>query len=129
MKLKWIALFAAGGTAYVIVELLYRGRSHISMFVAGGACVLLIRLICGRMKCGLPLRCLAGGAVITVVELITGAVCNLWLGLGVWDYSHMPLNLWGQICPYFFFVWSVLALPAYGLGCLICGRPARSAAR
>ena len=35
-------LFAVGGGAYVGLELLYRGRSHISMFAAGGACFLLL---------------------------------------------------------------------------------------
>ena len=35
-------LFLLGGTGYVLMELLYRGRSHYSMFLAGGVCFLLL---------------------------------------------------------------------------------------
>ena len=43
--MKWgkqLTLFTVGGGAYVGLELLYRGRSHISMFGAGGLCFLLM---------------------------------------------------------------------------------------
>ena len=35
-------LFAVGGTGYVLLEFLWRGWSHISMFLAGGLCFLLV---------------------------------------------------------------------------------------
>ena len=40
--LKKCLLFCIGGAAYVGLELLWRGYSHISMFAAGGVCFLLI---------------------------------------------------------------------------------------
>lgn len=50
---------------------------------------------------------------ITVVEFVAGLILNIWLGLGVWDYSAMPGNLMGQICPQFFLVW--IALSMFGI--------------
>jgi len=49
------------------------------------------------------------GLGITAVELAAGLVLNLWLGLGVWDYSQLPGNLWGQICPQFTALWCCLS--------------------
>ena len=40
--LKEFLLFILGGSAYVALEWLWRGWSHISMFFAGGTCFLLL---------------------------------------------------------------------------------------
>ncbi|WP_195640663.1 putative ABC transporter permease [Flavonifractor plautii] len=40
----------------------------------------------------------------------TGLVLNVWLGLGVWDYSHLAGNILGQICPQFTLLWLVLSV-------------------
>lgn len=48
-------------------------------------------------------------AAITGVEFIAGLIINVWLGMGVWDYSGMKWNLLGQICPQFMVAWVVLA--------------------
>ena len=47
---------------------------------------------------------------ITATELVAGLLLNVWLGLGVWDYSHLPLNLWGQICVQYALLWYILCL-------------------
>ena len=60
-------------------------------------------------------RCVIYAYLITAVELIFGVVFNLILKWNVWDYSDRALNLWGQICPLFFFLWigvSYLAVKA-----------------
>ncbi|HBK04175.1 MAG TPA: hypothetical protein DDY87_07375 [Clostridiales bacterium] len=103
--MKWgkqMTLFTVGGSAYVALELLYRGRSHISMFGAGGLCFLLIGAL--RKKRLPALAKLAGGAaIITGVELVTGLLCNR--DFSVWDYRGQPGNFLGQICPLFAAVW------------------------
>ena len=121
---RYSFLFLLGGGIYVLIELLYRSRSHFSMFLAGGLSVVLIRIICGRIK-GFFLRCLAGGIIITAVELVFGIIFNLLLGMEVWDYSHLPFNILGQVCPYFTLAWAALSIPALWLGNLICGRHKR----
>src|SRR5574344_2080860 len=68
---KYLSLFCVGGGAYVGLELLYRGRSHISMFGAGGLCFLLL----GRLRkeqLPIPAKVGAGAGMITAVELATG---------------------------------------------------------
>ena len=104
-------LFYTGGTVYLSLELLYRGRSHGSMFMAGGLCFLLI----GHMnrvepKLSLPLRALVGAAIVTAVELGTGMLVNRQYQ--VWDYRNQPGNFMGQICPLFSALWIPLSLVA-----------------
>lgn len=124
MLKRLLLLFGVCGTVYVLLELLYRGRSHISMFFAGGISAVGIWLCCNcrrmKNKC-LLVKCALGSAFITAVEFVTGAVVNLWLHLKVWDYSSMPWNLLGQICLPFSLLWFVLTLPILGLGRLLCG--------
>lgn len=110
--MKLAVLFFLGGGAYVGLELLYRGRSHISMFFAGGLCFLLLGRL-GESGFALPVRALLGAAIITVVELLTGLMVNR--DYAVWDYRHQPFNFWGQICPVFTLLWLPLSLAAMAL--------------
>ena len=64
----------------------------------------------------LAVRALGGALIITLVELICGCIVNLKLGLDVWDYSHIPLNLFGQICLPFTLLWFLLCFPI----CIAC---------
>lgn len=130
MLKKILFMFGIGGGIYVLLELLVRSRSHISMFFAGGFSTALIFSTCciGRRRqrrwyC----KCLIGSGIITVVELLTGVIVNLWLRLQVWDYSAMPWNLWGQICLPFSLLWFVLTLPVLLIGNLLT-RPGHQSA-
>ena len=102
---KKAALFAIGGGVYVGLEMLWRGRSHISMFAAGGVCFLLL----GAMRrLSLTGRLILGPAAITAVELAAGLLVNR--DYAVWDYRAMPGNFQGQICPAYCFLWIPLSL-------------------
>ena len=106
--LRKTALFSLGGGAYVGLELMYRGRSHISMFLAGGAALLLIGKL-NRVEPKLPLlfRAMVGGGIITMVELAAGLLFNR--SYAVWDYRDQWGNWMGQICPRFSLMWIGLA--------------------
>ena len=112
--LKLIILFIIGGTIYVSLELLFRGRSHISMFILGGFCFVLIGGINNYISWEMPLilQMIIGAVVITTLEFITGYIVNIKLGLNVWDYSNQPLNIKGQICLLFSFLWMLISLIA-----------------
>lgn len=99
-------LFYIGGCAYVALELIYRGRSHGSMFIAGGLCLVLIGQL-QRLPLPFALRAVLGAAVITVVELIIGLIVNR--NYTVWDYRSQPGNFLGQICPLFSALWIAAA--------------------
>lgn len=116
MKLRvWknLVLFYLGGMLYIALELLWRGWSHGSMFVVGGLCFLLI----GGIDAVFPdmpllIQSVLGACLVTAMELISGLILNLWLGMGVWDYSYLPLNLMGQVCMAYFFLWILVSLLA-----------------
>ena len=108
---KYAVRFYVGGSAYLFLELLFRGRSYGSMFLAGGVCFLLIGHL-GEVRPKLPVlaRALAGAGIITMVELAAGMLVNR--DYRVWDYRAVPMNFMGQICPRFTALWIPVALAA-----------------
>ncbi|MFU0831671.1 MAG: ABC-transporter type IV [Oscillospiraceae bacterium] len=120
---KQLSLFLTGGIIYPCLEIACRGFSDISMAVAGGICLCLIDKICNcRLKFRpLIVKCAAGSVIITSVEFAIGVLVNLVLKLNVWDYSHLPMNIMGQICVPFSLLWSLLTIPAMQL-CQLCDR-------
>ena len=110
--LKYMFLFATGGLIYNIVELVYRGWTHWTMFFLGGICFICLGLINEVITWEMPLwqQVLIGSCMITAMEFLTGCIVNLWLGWKVWDYSSMPGNILGQICPQYFVLWIPISL-------------------
>ena len=105
--LKLPFLFGVGGTVYYLMEIIWRGYSHCSMFALSGVCFIIIDLLNQTWKNirSLIFLIILCTLIITVLEFVTGLIVNLWLGLGVWDYSNMPFNLMGQICLFFSLLW------------------------
>lgn len=114
-----LLFFLFGGGMYAALELIYRGKTHFSMFLAGGTCFLMIQRVCNDLlrRAGLLLRCITASALITGVELAFGLLFNR--RHNVWDYSARPGNFRGQICPLYSLLWVLLALPAMKLGALM----------
>lgn len=114
-KLEKVAiLFVTGGFIYILVELLWRGYSHWSMFLMGGLCFVLIGLINEISPWAIPIwkQGFLASLIITIAELAAGYVLNIYLGWALWDYSDMPLNFMGQICPFFSAAWFFVGLAA-----------------
>ena len=111
---KLLVLAVIGGTIYVSIEMIWRGYSHPSMFFLGGLCFVSVGLINELFpwELGIVWQAMIGGTLVTILEFITGLIVNIWLGLGVWDYSRLPFNLLGQICLPFYFAWSCLSFVA-----------------
>ena len=106
------ATFLLGALGYPFLEILWRGYTHPTMALAGGICaVLLFRVNRDLSRGSLPLRLLVSGGIITLTELLFGAIFNLWLGMDVWDYSDLPLAFLGQICLPYALLWCLLSLP------------------
>ncbi len=109
---KYLFLFDVGGLLYILIELAWRGWSHWTMFILGGICFIYLGLINEALPWSMPLwqQILIGAVGITILELLTGCIVNLWLGWDVWDYSGMPSNILGQICPQYMLLWLPVAL-------------------
>lgn len=108
------AAFFAGGNLYCAIELLYRGRTHYSMFFCAGFAVMILLYIYLNNKTTSPLIfALYAAITITLLEFIFGIIFNLILKMNVWDYSRVPLNILGQICVPFSLIWFVFGIIIY----------------
>ena len=111
-----LIVFVLGGVLYGTIEVLFRGHTHWSMVLTGGACVLTLYLLLGWLDSQpLAIAALAGALIITVYEFAVGCIVNLRYGWNVWDYSSMEVNLLGQVCPLFTGVWFALCFLFLGL--------------
>ena len=108
---KACVLFYFGGSAYMFLEFLWRGRSHGSMFLLGGVCFVVIGKLSRAMeKVPLALQLILFSGVITLLELFTGLAVNG--NYRVWDYRQVPYNFLGQICLPFSLLWIPVSLAA-----------------
>ena len=112
--LRGCILFYIGGTAYMILEFLWRGRSHGSMFLLGGLCFLLVGGGASKFtNVPAPVRPILGAGVITGLELLTGLLVNR--DHTVWDYRDQLFQYRGQICLAFSLLWMPVSLAAMEL--------------
>lgn len=111
-------LWSWGGTVYFLLEVAFKTLTGHPERISWTMLVVAILLTIPVERAGeqLPwavplwLQALCCAALVTAVELAAGCVINLWLGWDVWDYTAMPGNLWGQICPQYSAIWWVLCL-------------------
>lgn len=118
---RWVLsvlMWTWGGAAYFLLEVAYktaRGepeRISWTMLVLAAILCIPIERAGAEMPWDVPLWMQAAGCavLVTATELIAGLILNVWLGLGVWDYSDLWGNLWGQICLQFAAIWWGLCL-------------------
>ena len=117
--IEYFSLWGMGGSIYYCFELIFRGYSHISMFILGGISMMFITFQGQASNWREPLwkqvvRC---SIFVTAGEFITGIIVNKWMKLKVWDYSDQPFQLFGQICLPFAIIFSGLCT----LGIVISG--------
>ena len=106
---KNIIFFSSGGIGYGIIEVLWRGRTHWTMIIAGGICFIIFSKIAEKYKKRhIAYKAALCAAGVTAIELIFGIVFNLIFKMDVWDYSNMPLNFLGQICLIYTLLWGIL---------------------
>lgn len=110
--LRYLTVFLMGGAGYGVIELLWRGRTHLTMILLGGVCFLFVFVIERHLSASIFLKAAISTSFITAAELLVGLIVNRYLKMRVWDYSDIPLNLWGQICPRYCVYWYFLSIGA-----------------
>ena len=116
--MELLPVFALGSILYGLTEILWRGWTHWTMLLCGGICFTLMYLVSGSER-SLVKKWLLSTCIITTVEFVAGCIVNLRLHWQVWDYSSLPFNLLGQICPRFILMWFALSIPGVALCTLL----------
>jgi Predicted membrane protein len=108
---KYLFLFLAGGFSYMIIEMLWRGRTDWTMGILGGIGFICVGLLNEFYSWEMPLlkQMLISSIMITSLELVAGVILNVWLKLDIWDYSTLPFNLAGQISLLYTVLWFFLS--------------------
>ena len=116
---EYLFLGALGGSIYHAIEILFRGYSHWSMFLLAGISMDFFVQQGKWTHWKDPLwkqlfRCIT---FVVSGEFITGIVVNKIMRWNVWDYSQMPLNIFGQICLPFAIIFCCFCY----IGIYLCG--------
>ncbi|MDD6050503.1 MAG: hypothetical protein PUC00_04440 [Clostridiales bacterium] len=104
--------FLVGAAGYSALEMLYRGRTHYSMALAGG-CAMIVADRLRRQRISPVARALLFGAAVTGIEAICGCIWNR--RYRVWDYRRAPMNWRGQICLPYSLLWCGMGAAVMGL--------------
>ena len=109
--LKFLILFIFGGAIYFLIEILWRGYSHWTMFLLGGLCFVIVGAINNYIPWEMKFekQMTIGAIIITALEFIVGVIVNLILKWNIWDYSMLPFNILGQISLPFSLIWFLLS--------------------
>lgn len=111
--LLYAMIAVIGGFGYCAIEMVYRSRTHYSMFFAGAIILVTFYFIAKNFDLPFWARCIIGMTLITGIEFIFGIVFNIWLKEGVWDYSGAPLNIMGQVCLPFSAIWLAMSAAVF----------------
>lgn len=114
--IKILILWFILGSLYFVIEGLWHiptgGYANILMLPIGGLCGVCIGAINQKpefynMK--MIYQCIISTFIILTIEFFSGVFLNLYLGLNLWDYSNLPFNILGQICPLYGILWFLLS--------------------
>ena len=108
-----LGLFLSCGFIYCMIEILFRGWSHWSMFVLAGFlgvfCVDSVNNVLS-FDCDYIVQILISTILCIIGEGISGIILNVWLQLNVWDYSKMAFGtfFFGQCNVIFCVAWALI---------------------
>jgi uncharacterized membrane protein len=108
---KSFVLWLVLGMCYAQLELFFRGETYLPMTFIGGLAGVLVGLL-GRKPSSSKLKmwqlCLLGTLIVLDIEYISGCICNIRLGMMLWDYSGYRYNINGQVCAKLAAIWFLL---------------------
>ena len=115
-----LKLFALGAAGYPLIEILWRRKTHWTMSLLGGVCCLSLGSFFNRFSYfSLFKKCVCGSLIITFAEFCCGCVVNIKMKRNVWNYANLRLNIKGQICLVYSFLWGLLCIPVNALTGLV----------
>lgn len=111
----YLKIFMFIGLIYMSMEVIFRailgkmigfndctflslmGFSSLWMIPVGGLCIIISTSIYNRVYIRSWINLLISMAIIWIIEFVSGYIFNIKLGLNLWDYKNVPLNVMGQI--------------------------------
>lgn len=108
--MKYVLLSTFGGYAYVLIEIIFRGRSDVSMMFCASICVIPMMLLNNffSYEINFLLQIALCTISTTALEWIFGILYNS--NHRIWDYSGIFLSSPdGQVCVPFALVWGVIS--------------------
>ncbi len=112
-RLLFTALFfLIGFFGYPLLEIAYRGYSHISMAFCGGIAGIFVYLL-HFFKLRVVEKSLLLTLFILTLELIFGLIFNILLRQNVWDYSNLRIHFHGQISLFYGVLWFILSFAIF----------------
>ena len=106
-------LFLVGFCTYITIEVCYRGYSSPLMGLTAGIIMLFLDSINEKISWDFDLLAqgIIGSAMVTLSELGIGEMLICIYGVNtIWDYSKIPFNFDGVICPQFSIVWILISI-------------------
>ena len=110
---KYAIVFYFCGSLYVLLELITRGYSDISMFFCAGIACSIISIFNNKVSWDFPLilQSIIGGIIITIFEGLCGILFNA--KYNIWDYRDLPFTFFFNQCNLFFcLLWVMLSFVA-----------------
>lgn len=108
--LKYIVIFIFSGSIYISLELLYRQRTDITMFLLAGMCGLIFASLNNiyTYELDFSIQVFIAAIATTIGEYIFGVVFNS--DYHIWDYRNLKYNINGFISLEFILVWIIIAI-------------------
>lgn len=107
-------IFIISGLIYILLELLWRGRSHWTMFICAGLCGLVIANVNNNLlsfETDFRIQVVVSALCCTGFEFLFGLIFNgnftIWDYRGIWGTIHW---LGDQVNILFFGVWLLISL-------------------
>lgn len=107
--MKYLLLLTFSGYIYVCMELLFRGRSDITMMFCASICVVPMIYLNNIFSYDVDflLQLILCSVFATFIEYIFGMIFNT--DYHIWDYRNMPYNIDGMVCLPFSLLWMLIA--------------------
>ena len=107
--MKYLLLLTFSGYIYVCMELLFRGRSDVTMMFCASICVVPMIYLNNIFSYDVDflLQLILCSVFATFIEYIFGMIFNT--DYHIWDYRNMPYNIDGMICLPFSLLWMLIA--------------------
>lgn len=95
----------------MLIELVFRQRTHWTMAFLGGVCFLMLDFLNNILTWDTPLiiqGILGGFFIVTPLEFLFGILFNN--NYQIWDYRNLPFDIMGQVCIPFSLLWCLISI-------------------